>query len=100
MKRALLDELLLDVARATGGRPLVLIGSQAVHAATDEVPAEVVMSRECDLLLDGDDPDAASIDAALGPTSRVATERLVHVDLVSSTFPFLAPGWEDRLKQI
>lgn len=59
MRRPLLEQLLREVAQLGGGRTLVVIASQAVHAAADDVPAEVVMSRECDLLHDEDDPLAA-----------------------------------------
>lgn len=97
MKRALLDELLREVERITGDRDLVMIGSQAIHAVLSDVPAEVVISRECDLLLDEGDSTVAAIDASLGPDSERAAELLVHVDTVSSSFPFLAPGWEQRL---
>jgi len=97
MKRTLLEELLRDVERITGERDLVMIGSQAIHAAVVDVPAEVMISRECDLLFDDDDPAAAAIDGSLGPDSERAAELLVHVDTVSSSFPFLAPSWEQRL---
>jgi hypothetical protein len=97
MKRTLLDELLREVERITGERDLVMIGSQVIHAAATDVPAEVVMSRECDLLFDESDPVTGAIDASLGPESERAAELLVHVDTVSSSFPFLAPGWEQRL---
>jgi hypothetical protein len=62
-----------------------------------DVPAEVVISRECDLLFDDSDPVAGVIDQSLGPESERAAELFVHVDTVSSSFPFLAPGWEQRL---
>jgi hypothetical protein len=97
MKRTLLDELLRDVERITGERDLVMIGSQAIHAVVADVPAEVVMSRECDLLFDESDPIVEALDAGLGPDSERAAELFVHIDTVSSTFPFLAPGWEQRL---
>lgn len=54
----------------TGERDLVMIGSQVVDAAVADVPAEVVISRECDLLFDESDPVAGEIDANLGPESR------------------------------
>lgn len=97
MKRTLLNELLREVELITGERELVLIGSQAIHATVADVPAEVVMSRECDLLFDESDPIVAALDAHLGPDSERAAEHLVHVDTVSASFPFLAPGWEQRL---
>ena len=37
------------------------------------------------------------IEAQLGRNSRYAAESLVHLDTVSSTFPFLPVGWEQRL---
>jgi len=37
------------------------------------------------------------IDGQLGRSSPYAAESLVHVDTVSSTFPFLPDGWEQRL---
>lgn len=97
MKRSLLEDLLRALSQLTSERELVMVGSQAVHAATDDVPAEVVMSRECDLLIDESDPLASVIDESFGPGSERAADLLVHVDTVSSTFPFLASGWEQRL---
>jgi hypothetical protein len=39
-------------------REIVIVGSQAVHAITDRAPVEVLVSLECDILLD--EGDAAS----------------------------------------
>jgi hypothetical protein len=97
MKRELLLHLVREIVRVAGDRELVMIGSQVVHAVSAEVPAEVLMSRECDLLLDESDPLTITLDAALGPESSIAAERFVHVDTVSSTFPFLPDGWDARL---
>jgi hypothetical protein len=97
MKRELLLDLVGEIARVAGARDVIMIGSQVVHAVTAQVPGEVLMSRECDLLLDDSDPLTAALDAALGPESGLAAEQFVHVDTVSSTFPFLPDGWEARL---
>jgi hypothetical protein len=97
MKRTLLDKLLREVEQITGERELVMIGSQTVLAAVADVPAEVVMSRECDLLFDERDRITDMIDASLGPDSERAAEHLVHVDTVSSTFPFLARAGNSAL---
>lgn len=74
-----------------------MIESQALHAATGDAPEEVVISRECDVLFDAGDPIVATIEQQLGRESAYAAESFVHVDTVSSTFPFLANGWESRL---
>jgi hypothetical protein len=97
MNRGALDELLQALSSITGERELVMIGSQSVHASTGDVPIEVVMSRECDLLLDESDPLTSVIDEQLGIDSLRAAESSVYVDTVSSTFPFLPDGWEQRL---
>jgi hypothetical protein len=97
MNRSVLDELLQALLPTTGERALVMVGSQSVHASTSDVPIEVVMSRECDLLLDESDPLTSEIDEQFGVDSPRAAESSVYVDTVSSTFPFLADGWEQRL---
>jgi hypothetical protein len=67
-----------------------------LHAATDIPPAEVLMSRECDILVEDSDPVRERIDAELGATSRYHEEHGTFIDTVSPTFPFLPDGWEQR----
>lgn len=97
MNRTRLERLLTELSQITRDRELVMIGSQAVHAVTRDVPDEVLISRECDVLLDDQDPVVVTIDEQLGRDSPYAAESFVHVDTVSSTFPFLPDGWEQRL---
>jgi hypothetical protein len=59
MRRVVLEELLHQLSRIVDERNLVMVGSQTVHAITDDAPVEVVMSRECDFLLDESDRGAA-----------------------------------------
>jgi hypothetical protein len=75
-----------------------MIGSQCVHAATDAPPADVLMSRECDILVDDSDPVRERIHAELGARSRHHDEYGTYVDTVPPTFPFLPNGWELRAK--
>ena len=89
MKRAQLDDLLREVAHVITATDVAMIGSQCVHAATDTPPAEVLMSRECDLLIEESDPMHEQLDAALGAESRYRDEHGTFVDTVSPTFPFL-----------
>ena len=97
MNRARLERLLSALSQITRDRELVMIGSQAIHAVTRDAPDEVLISRECDVLFDSGDPLVAVIEAQLGRNSPYAAESLVHLDTVSSTFPFLPDGWEQRL---
>ena len=64
MRREQLEQLIGEAARSSGGAELIVIGSQSVHAATTEIPAEVVMSLECDFLFKSSwrapaDPDSS-----------------------------------------
>lgn len=96
MKRAELEDILRGLARVLGKREVAMIGSQCVHAATDAPPAEVLMSRECDVLIEDSDPARELIDAELGQTSPYHEEYGTFVDMVSPSFPFLPDGWEQR----
>jgi hypothetical protein len=73
-----------------------MIGSQCVHAATSAPPAEVLMSRECDILIEDSDPARERVEAELGEQSHYYDEHGTFIDTVSPTFPFLPDGWEQR----
>jgi hypothetical protein len=98
MRRSQLEQLLRDLARISHDE-LVIVGSQSIHALTEEVPPEVVMSVEVDVLIEDDELEKR-IDARLGPTSEYQAEHGVYVDTVSASFPFLPPGWEQRLRRM
>jgi hypothetical protein len=96
MRRSQLEAVLRALARVSGEREVVLVGSQCVHAVTDVPPAEVLMSAECDVLID-EGPLSDRVDAELGPTSRYQQEHGVYVDTVPAGFPFLPAGFAERL---
>jgi hypothetical protein len=96
MRRPQLEALLRALDRVTAGREVVMVGSQCVHAVTAAPPAEVLMSVECDVLLDEDEL-SERIDRELGPTSVFQTQHGVYIDTVPATFPFLPDRWEDRV---
>jgi hypothetical protein len=100
MRRSQLETLLRELGRVSGKRELVLIGSQCVHATTDAVPAEVLMSLEVDVLIEEADPASGKIDEELGPDSAFRAEHAVFVDTVPASFPFLPDGFEERLRVI
>lgn len=97
MRREQLLELLREAGRVVGRDELVVIGSQAVHAVTGTAPAEVVVSRECDLLLDEGDAAADALERQLGMQSTFFAERGLYVDVVPPGIPVLPEGWRDRL---
>lgn len=96
MTRAELETLFAEVGRVAGTTSLAMIGSQCVHAATTNPPAEVLMSRECDVLIPSEDPLHESLLAALGKNSSFYDEHGTYLDAVSPSFPFLPDGWEQR----
>jgi len=100
MRRGLVENLLRELARVSGKREVVIIGSQSIHAVAGKLPAEVLMSVEVDLLMEEDDPAEARIEAELGRRSAFQAEHGVYVDLVRSSFPYLPDGWEGRLRDI
>jgi hypothetical protein len=95
MRRTQLAELLGALERITGTRDVIVIGSQCVHAVTGDPPGEVLMSVECDVLVDEGEL-SEQIDRELGPTSEFQAEHGVYVDTVPATFPFLPDGWQER----
>ena len=57
--------------RLSGRTDFVVLGSPSVHAITEAAPEEVLLSRECDVLLD--DEDVATLRARI---ATVAEPRL------------------------
>jgi len=100
MKHAELEDLLRELGRVLGKCELAMIGSQCVHAATDTPPAEVLMSRECDILVEDSDPVRERIDTELGETSPYHEEHGTFIDTVSPSFPFLPDDWERRANML
>jgi hypothetical protein len=100
MTREQLELLLREIGRVSGLAEVVLIGAQCVHVATDRPPGEVLMSIECEVLLDEDDPATRVIDDELGRSSPYVATHGLYADTVSSTFPYLPGGWEVRTRPL
>jgi hypothetical protein len=60
----------------------------------------VILSVEVDILVEPDDPGRRMIVDALGKSSAYQAEHRIYVDPVPSNFPYLAPGWESRLREL
>jgi len=100
MHRPQLEEALRAAAQACGEREFILVGSQAVHAHTDDAPIEVLISRECDLWAKPRFEKLAMLEDVLGKKSRFAEERGYYVDPVEPGLLVLPDGWEARLKPL
>jgi len=100
MRRDLIEKLLRELARVSGKREVIVIGSQSLHAGAGKLPAEVLMSVEVDLLFEEGDPTEPQIEAELGRNSSFQAEHGVYVDVVRSSFPYLPDGWDRRLRDM
>jgi hypothetical protein len=100
MRRSQLDELLGRLASLVDRDEVTMIGSQCVHAVTNDPPAEILLSQECDILFDSNDPAFERINEELGVRSKFQRETGVYLDPITGTFPFLPEGWEQRAAAI
>ena len=75
-----------------------LIGSQAVHAWCRRVPAEVLVSQECDLYPRNRPETANLIEAELGRSSKYARRHGFYADVVTPEIASLPMGWGRRLR--
>lgn len=77
-----------------------MIGSQAVHAFVSRPPAEVLLSRECDIYPKNRPQIASFLHQKLGPTSRFARREGYYADVVTPELATLPAGWESRVKPL
>ena len=85
-------------AEVSGEQQFIVVGSQSVHAHTDNVPVEVLISKECDLWAKGKEKKLAVVEEALGQRSPYFTDHGFYVDAVEPGLILLPAGWESRLK--
>lgn len=97
MRRAQLEQLLRELHELTGWNEIEMVGSQCMHAATDHPPAEVLMSLECDVLVEEGEL-SERIDERLGQGTEGNRRIGAFVDTVPASFPYLPQGWEDRAR--
>jgi len=100
MRKSQFEAALKATAEVSGERQFIVVGSQAVHAYTDNAPVEVLISKECDLWAKGKAEKLAVVEEALGQRSAYFTEQGVYVDAVEPGLILLPAGWENRLKPL
>lgn len=97
MQREQLETALRAAADATGESEFILVGSQSVHVHTDSAPAEVLISKECDLWAKARFEKLTSLEPLLGQRSAFAETYGYYVDAVDPGLILLPAGWEARL---
>ena len=100
MRKSQFEAALQAAAKVTGEQQFIVVGSQSVHAHTDNAPVEVLISKECDLWAKGKEEKLAGLEDALGQRSPYFTEHGVYVDAVEPGLILLPAGWEQRLKPL
>jgi len=100
MRKSQFEAALRAAAAVSGEQQFIVVGSQSVHAHTDDAPVEVLISKECDLWAKGKEEKLAVVEAALGQRSEYFTAHGVYVDAVEPGLVLLPAGWEGRLKPL
>ena len=96
MQREQFEDVLARAAAICKSQPLIIFGSQSVHAITTAPPTEVLLSVECDVWT-RDLAEAASLERGLGKDSEYARAKGVYADPLPPQLPTLPSGWEQRL---
>lgn len=100
MRKSQFETALKAAAALSGEQEFIVVGSQSVHAHTDNAPIEVLISKECDLWAKGKEEKLAVLEGALGQRSAYFTEHGVYVDAVEPGLILLPIGWENRLRPL
>src|SRR5881397_1623527 len=98
MRKSQFEATLKAAAEVSGEQQFIVVGSQSVHAHTDNAPVEVLISKECDIWAKGEEEKLAVVEEALGQRSAYFTKQGVYVDAVEPGLILLPTGWESRLK--
>lgn len=102
MRRDKIDHILRAAGRITGLSEFVLIGSAAIFAWRDLVPAELAVSRDIDLFA-YDAPNAEDVsdqlDGAIGQASDFDLQFGYYCDGVGPETAILPNDWRDRARK-
>jgi hypothetical protein len=98
MKRPQLNELLRRIRAIHADIPLIVVGSQALYASVESLPAVAEISMEVDLLLVREAFQArAHIEQCFGMDSSFQSEAGIYAHPVGLATVILPKGWEERL---
>jgi hypothetical protein len=100
MRKRQLERLVRAAGKLAQESEFFVIGSQAVHAVVVNPPAEVLLSRECDLYPKNRPEFANLIHQRLGPASRFARQEGYFADVVTPDLATLPAGWTRRVKPL
>lgn len=96
MKKQHVEHVLRAAAKITGERQFIIIGSQALHGRYPDIPDEIVMSVEVDLIARSS-TDRTEWLNAIGQDSTFHETFGYYADPVDESTATLPKGWKGRL---
>ena len=96
MKKWHVDHVLRAAGRITGERELIIIGSQSLHATCPDVPDQIDLSAELDLIAHTRAVRTEWLNA-IGVHSRFHESFGYYADPVDESSAILPKGWRSRL---
>jgi hypothetical protein len=96
MKKQELDQLLRAAGESTGEKQFINIGSQSLHARYPNLPDEILLSAEVDLIAKKNPEKTESL-YFIGVYSRFHETHGYYADPVDESTAILPKGWKSRL---
>ncbi len=96
MKKRQLDHVLRAAGEITGERQFIIIGSQSLYGKYPDLPDEIFMSAEVDLIAKNNPEKTESL-SFIGVYSRFHETHGYYADPVDEATATLPKGWKARL---
>jgi hypothetical protein len=96
MKKQQLDHVLRAAGEITGEKQFIIIGSQSLHGKYPDLPDEIFMSAEVDLIAKNNLQKSESLNF-IGVYSRFHETHGYYADPVDENTATLPKGWKSRL---
>jgi hypothetical protein len=96
MKKQELDHVLRAAGEITGEKQFIIIGGQSLHGKYPDLPDEIFMSAEVDLIAKNNPQKAESLNF-IGVYSRFHETHGYYADPVDESTATLPKGWKSRL---
>ncbi len=101
MRKSDLFELIRKISEISSEEKPIIVGSQAVHAVTKNLPEIARKSIECDFLFTGGKTETrAEINKQLGVFSNFQIEHGFYADALGLATVVLPTGWQKRLQPL
>jgi hypothetical protein len=96
MKKQQVDHVLRAAGEITGEKQFIIIGSQSLHGKYPDLPDEILLSAEVDLIARNDPKKTESLNF-IGVYSRFHETHGYYADPVDESTATLPRGWKGRL---